>query len=123
MLIAGHPSPYLTCEQFARVVASVTYKDWRPSFKPAYDVDDVLLGYLFQWSFGAPDNMSDDKTRVFECCSRQWFIPVTADRTDVINTLWLAVEIAERHEFMEQFRVAGQVLRNPHARIPEGGTP
>lgn len=101
------------------LLKEVAYKDWMPNLKNVYDLLGARIGWLFHWSFAAPDNTDPSSCRLELQKGRQWFIPDGATRTNVINTLYLAAEIAERHEFMECFTVGGRILRDPHTEIPE----
>lgn len=101
-----------------RAQRTVSYKRWKIFSEPVYSAHGERTGALVSWAFLAEDNMQPDNPELFACRTRRWFVPVTADWTDLVNTLWLAVEIGERHESMELFRVDGQVLRDPHTRLP-----
>lgn len=106
-----------------RARREVRYKNWSLESEGVYTPDGDRLGSVVFFEFLAEDNMQPGSTQLFPCRTRRWFVPVAADWTDLVNTLWLAVEIGERHESMELFTLGGAPVRDPHTRLEQTVVP
>ena len=49
--------------------------------------------------------------------SRKWYLSEHMTDQEILGTLWLAFEIAVKHELMEGFKVDGTILFNPHVNF------
>jgi len=83
----------MTRQQIEAVIAKVTYKDWRLVVDPEFT--------KFRVKFRAP-------------CVND---PGPDAEDALIKTIWLAIEVAEKHEMMENFRVDGVAVFNPHTSV------
>lgn len=98
----------LTLEKLESVVNKVSYKDWE------LRVYEISEGFILQWRFWETDNTNpDDKNLYLQGC-RKWYISSWATDSEIINTAYLAAQQATIHEFMEQFKYEGHILRDPH---------
>lgn len=68
-------------------------------------------GYFLQVVFKATDCETGEPS---EQRGRKWYISQHAVSDEVIKTCWLAVEIALRHEALEDFKLDGIAFFNPH---------
>lgn len=107
------------CDRVSRIVNSVEYKDWEFEFFPA-------KSYI-QIQFYAPDNNKGWGGSVLQR-GRKWLISEHMTNSEIIQTCFLAIKVAEEHEMRENFRYAGQCIFGPRfdldavAEAVEGGT-
>lgn len=68
-------------------------------------------GYFVQVVFTAPCTVTGD---VSEQHGRKYYLSRHSLEDEVIKTCWVAVELALRHEAMEDFLVDGVAIFHPH---------
>jgi hypothetical protein len=100
-----------TSESLLALLCRVEYKNWR------LRIGEMGEGFFLQWRFFETDNTDASDTALHLQGCRKWYVSPHATDSEVMNTAYLAAEIAERHEFMERFLVDGKPLRNPHADV------
>lgn len=103
--------PKQTLGNIETILADVEYKDW------VLCTGEMGDGFFLQWKFWETDNTNpqDPKKHLQGC--RKWYISSFATYSEVVNTAFLAVKIAETHEIMERFLVRGKMLYNPHQDV------
>ena len=48
---------------------------------------------------------------------RRWFLERTLTESELVQTVWLAIQTAEEHEMREQFTYAGRRIYMPHMDV------
>jgi len=98
----------LTEAEIRTIVADVKYLDWE------LYVDKMGDGFYVQVRFDAPDS----ETGVIESqhC-RKWYISKWMSETEVVDTVYKAVEAAVIHEMKESFTYRGNMIHNPHTSV------
>lgn len=100
-----------TLETVQALAARISYKDWE------LRVGEMGEGFYLQWRFWERDNANPhDPTPHLQGC-RKWYVSRWATDSEVVNTAFVAAELAERHEMMERFKLDGKTLRDPHASV------
>lgn len=95
-------------EEITNVLSKIEYKDWACVLWPERDY------FLFAWEFMEQDvTKPNDKTLYKQEC-RKYYIANDATETDVIRTVWLALQQAVMHEVAESFLYNGVRLFDPH---------
>lgn len=84
------------------VVLDVTYKDWGFRVEPMGDGCYVQATFLADstWQHG-----------------RKWYISPHACKSEIVQTLLMAVLAAEEHEAREQFLYRGAPIFGPHKDV------
>jgi hypothetical protein len=100
----------LTREQISAVIKDITYK---PGWTLHLGGEDNL--YL-QVQFDAPDNSSGLIER--QHC-RKWQLSYHMTVTEIVETAWKAVKIAEEHEARELFKYKGFDIFNSHVNVEQ----
>jgi hypothetical protein len=98
-------TPALSREDLQRIIRQISYKDWN------FIVHDKGDGFLVQAIFVGPDSETG-KDELQKC--RKWYVSSHACLSEVVRTLYMAVEAAEFHEFQERFKFMGQAVFSPH---------
>ena len=91
-------------ERIEAIVALVEYKDWSFRVEPLGD------GHFVQVLFNADGRGQR---------GRKWYISKFACRSEIVQTLLLAVLTAEEHEAREKFTYRGAALFGPHKDVDE----
>ena len=92
----------------SEIVRRVTFRDFR------FRVGSLGDGAFVQACFDAP---CTDSGKVEEQRGRKFYVSPYAIEDEVIKTCWLAVELALRHEAMEDFKVDGVAPFHPHTSV------
>lgn len=94
----------------------IKYKNWVFSVDDVDDVDDESdnCHYYLQIIFEAPDNFTGNMERQY---CRKWLLSVHMTKTELVETAWKAVRMAEEHEAREQFKYKGQAIFNSHISV------
>lgn len=98
----------LTEAEIRNIVSEAKYLDWE------LYVDTMGDGFYVQVRFDAPDS----ETGVIESqhC-RKWYISKWMTETEVVDTIYKAVEAAVIHEMKESFTYRGHMIHNPHTSV------
>lgn len=94
--------------QLQNLLSFVTFRDWRFRSGPLGD------GCFIQVEFDCADTDSGEPATMR---GRKWYISPFAIADEVYKTCWIAVELALRHEAMEEFKVGGVAPFHPHTNI------
>lgn len=89
-------------ERIEEIIAQVSYKDWE--FKIGPMGNSCYLQATFM-ADGAPQ------------FGRKWYVSSHACRSEIVQTLLMAVLAAEEHEAREQFTYRGVALFGPHKDV------
>lgn len=93
----------ITLPQILEIVSSIEYKDWKldlitpPSSNP-----------YIQWKI--PDNKAP--MGYWNC--RKWLLSPHMTKSEIIQTIFLAIQVAEEHESRESFKYKGESILSPH---------
>ena len=91
--------------KIAEVLAAVEFRDWK-----------FLQGQMGDGSFIQASWQGEDSDTGQPCLlkGRKWYISPFSVDDEVVKTCWLAVELALRHEAMEEFHFCGRAPFHPH---------
>ncbi len=93
------------------VLHEVRYKDgWKFRVEPLGD------GFFLQCVFAAPDNDAPGSVPT-EQHGRKWYVSPHMTVSELVQTAFLAVKIAEEHELRELFTYRGQRVFGPHFNV------
>lgn len=95
-------------EFLERTVQEIQFRDW------TFRVEPLADGFYVQPTFMAPS--TEDGT-IDRQNGRKWYISKFATIDEIIKTVWLGIEIALRHEAMEDFKVDGLAIFHPHTSV------
>jgi hypothetical protein len=95
----------VTSEDFLAVLNRIQFRDW------TLRSGDLSDGRYIQWLFPAPCHQTREPSIQH---GRKWPISQHAIADEVVKTAWLAVEVALRHEALEDFTVDGVSPFHPH---------
>ncbi len=98
----------LTKEQVLGIIGRTSYLDWE------FHLGDMGNGFYVQVQFDAPDSETGKVER--QHC-RKWYISKHMTETEVVDTLYKAVEAAVIHEMKESFTYNGRMIHNPHTSV------
>ncbi len=98
----------LTKEEIKYIVGRVKYLDWE------LYVGDMGDGLYVQVRFDAPDSETGEVMR--QHC-RKWYMSLWMTETEVVDTVYKAVEAAVIHEMKESFTYRGEMIHNPHTSV------
>ena len=98
-------------DRILTVLNRVKFRNW--TFHLREIANEV---YVLQVMFDAPCN---DTGLMKAHCGRNWIINSDASEDSIVKTAWMAVEIAMRHELMEQFKYNGVAIFDPHAHVSD----
>jgi hypothetical protein len=87
------------------IVRDCQYLDWR------FNLDRVGAHLFLQIEVDGHDTKTGLPAK---WRSRKWLLSRSMCPTEIVNTVFLAVEIAVRHELCEEFRYRGQSIKSPH---------
>ena len=99
----------LTLFDVTEVCKQITFRDW--TLITAQRADG---SFILQWEFAAPDNETG-ATSVQR--GRKWFVSQHVIPDEIVKTAWLGVELALRHEAMEDFRYKKVAIFHPHTDV------
>lgn len=109
----------LTYPEYEKIVAKVRFYDWR--FVPS-EIGEKE-GFFVQISADETDNRSGEP---MTWKGRKWLVSRFSTESEIIQTCWLAVQIARQHEDRENFFYEGKAILGPHfdvkdlaARMPQ----
>jgi hypothetical protein len=87
---------------------NISYKDWEFVIREKNGVP-----YL-QIQFNAPDNFSGKHERQY---CRKWMLSEFMTVTELVETAYKAVRMAEEHELRESFKYKGHAIFNSHIYV------
>jgi hypothetical protein len=91
-----------------QIVDLIEFRDWQ------FRLGNLGDGFYLQVAFPGSDT---DTGRPVFCKGRKWFISRFATQEEVVKTCWLAVEVAQRHEAMEDFKFDQVAIFHPHTGL------
>ena len=95
----------MTREELEVIVSKIQFRDWK------FRIGDLGDGWFLQATFKDYDHDSHELALIK---GRKWYISFFAIPDEVVKTAWIAVELALRHEAMEQFMYDGYAPFHPH---------
>lgn len=98
----------VTKEEVLGIIGRTSYLDWE------FHLGDMGDGFYVQVQFDAPDSETGKVER--QHC-RKWYISKWMTETEVVDTLYKAVEAAVIHEMKENFQFKGRMIHNPHTSV------
>ena len=103
-------------ENLTRVVARVTYKDWKITVR----TDEESNRAYVQVTFNGPniENGIEKGPAVEQRC-RKWMLSYYMTDTEIVKTVYKAIEAAVLHEMQEQFLYRSSPIYNPHIDVEE----
>jgi hypothetical protein len=94
----------MTLPELRNLLAQFTYKPgWAMRYRPCERGALVWVAYDGTGDYGAEPWVG-----------RKLYVSPHATRSEVIGTVQVCVELAERHEMLENLRKSGQVVTDPH---------
>lgn len=99
-------------EEIEKILSLIEYKDWE------FRLLDKGDGYNFQFRFYTPDNNNPQGKKELQSC-RKWYLSPYSTKSEVVRTVFKAVQAAEEHELCERFRYKGIQPFNPHLDIED----
>jgi hypothetical protein len=91
------------------LVRNIEFRNW------TMRVGDMGDGWFLQVEFPATDTESGLEST---CRGRKWYVSAWSTPEEVVKTCWLAIEVALRHEAMEDFKYRGHAIFHPHTSLP-----
>ena len=85
------------------LLSQITYKDWKL-------MTPFECGYL-QWVWEEEDPINGG---TFECKSRKWMLSFHMTDSEIVQTAFLALQVAIKHEAREFFKFKGRPVMRPH---------
>jgi hypothetical protein len=108
----------LTVDAIQTLLGKIQYKDWKfiVHHKDVWENGGWDVMYLIRAEWMAPDNVTGV---VEKQQSRWWVISKHATKTEIVNTAFLCMRVAEEHEFREGFKykaegLVGDTLTTPY---------
>lgn len=98
----------VTKEEVLGIIGRTSYLDWE------FHLGDMGNGFYVQVQFNAPDSETGKVER--QHC-RKWYISKHMTETEIVDTLYKAVEAAVIHEMKENFTYNGSMIHNPHTSV------
>ncbi len=105
---AHEHKPISSLENIKEVIGDVKYKDWE--FRVTEKGNLTILQLWFY-------EKDTDTGELIEQYSRQWILNINMGITEIVNTCFLAVSTAIRHEIRENFFYENKRVSNPHRDI------
>jgi hypothetical protein len=107
----------LTEERLRNALARIHYQNrnyetpWEFTYEPVFLAGGQQAGWLLQGRFMRPETHTNvvDWGR-----TRKEFVAMEAQPDSVIKTCWVIIDLTERHEAMESFKVDGLRVFDPH---------
>lgn len=94
-----------TFMKVCNLISDISYKDW------TFKVGNMDKGWFVQCRFMAPDaDTGCDEVQA----GRKWYISPHMTDSEIVQTVFSAVKMAETHELHENFRYKGVQPFNPH---------
>jgi len=100
--------PVSSVEEMRDIVKDVEYKDWE--FRVTEENDMIFLQLWFK-------EEDTDTGEFIDQYSRKWILSFQMGETEVLNTCFLAVSTAIRHEIRENYLYQNERISNPHRNI------
>lgn len=100
----------LSEEDIWNILDRISYN--KPTWKMRLTKKDD--GYLFQWTFMERDLTDPNATIEEEQRSRKWYISPFMTDSEIVRTVFLAVQQAEMHEVAERFTYLSARIFDPH---------
>lgn len=97
----------------AKFISRVRYKDWVFLVEIRGEPDRGTV--VVQPIFYAPDSRGGTDPVLQK--GRKWFLSRHSCDTEIVQTLWAAVQRAELHEMQEQFLLDGAPIFNNHISV------
>lgn len=91
--------------QIQEIIQDITYKDWLITAIKLYEENLIYLTFK-------------DKKGVYYN-SRKWLISRYATRSEVVQTIFLAIKTAEEHEMREEFMYKNSAIFGPHFDVEQ----
>lgn len=100
----------LSEEEIRQILSRINYDKptWQMRLMPKGD------GYLFQWTFMERDLTNPNAEVEEEQRGRKWYISPYMTDSEIIRTVFLAVQQAEMHEIAERFTYLNKRIFDPH---------
>jgi hypothetical protein len=98
----------MTEDALESILANVKFRDWKFTSGPLGD------GWFVQARFCAPDTRTGEMAAMG---GRKFYVSPYAIPDEVVKTCWVAVELALRHEAMEEFTYLGVAPFHPHTDV------
>lgn len=98
----------VTKEEVLGIIGQTSYLDWE------FHLGDMGNGFYVQVQFEAEDSATGKVER--QHC-RKWYISKHMTETEIVDTLYKAVEAAVIHEMKENFKFKGRMIHNPHTSV------
>ena len=92
------------------IIKDIKYKDWQ--IKTVVEKDILFIQAYFKDSC-ACRNLDEE----FEHYCRKWRISKRMTKSEVVQTVFLAILTAEEHEIRENFKYKGRAIFAPHFDI------
>lgn len=92
--------------RFLAAIKSCSYLDWYCRLSDSW----------LQVCFTAPDSKTGEMT---EQRGRKWRLSPHMTRGEIVQTLFLAISVAEEHERRENFQYRGERIFGPHHDLDE----
>jgi hypothetical protein len=107
----------MTEERLQATLARIHYLNrnyetpWEFTYEPVFHSGGEQAGWLLQGKFMRPETHTSvvDWGR-----TRKEFVAMDAYADSVIKTCWVIIDLTERHEAMESFKVDGLRVFDPH---------
>lgn len=96
----------LTPTEISDILAEISYKDWGIYYNPE--------GQYIQIVFVGKDIYSQEE--VLQRC-RKWKVSLHMTKSEIVCTVWAAIQAAEKHEAAERFTYKGVRIFNPHVDV------
>ena len=101
-----------TPESIQHIIDHCKFKDWEIRLK--FTDPETHLGPYLQVVFTDKDAFTGEEEEQF---CRKWTLSYHMCDTEVVDTVYAAIERAMRHEVMEQFKFLGRRIYNPHRNV------
>lgn len=98
----------MTGVQIHRVIAKITYKDWKLKVLPENS------GFYLQVQFMGPCAVTGKREKL---AGRKWILSAFMTKSELVTTAFKAVLTAEEHECREHFKYKGQTVFGPHLDV------
>ena len=92
-------------QTIVEILNEISYLDWE------FRVDEMGNGYFIQVLFNAPDIHTGT---IEQQRGRKWYVSPYSSDSEIVQTVFLAIMVAEEHERRENFRFNNEMIFGPH---------
>lgn len=102
----------MTIIEMQEILLSLQYKDWE--FHLIEENNTAFLQLRFKDMCACRDSAP-----LMEHRCRKWRLSLRATRSEIVQTAFAAVLLAEEHEIRERFRYRGRAVYGPHFNVDD----